>query len=87
MATVLVVDDEPDVVELVAFNLRKFGHEVLTASDGSTALEKARLLLPDLILLDLMVPELDGFTVCESSGAKPPRRTSRSSCSPPPPAN
>lgn len=62
---VLVVDDEPDAVELVAFNLKKAGFEVTTAEDGMAALEKARQ-APDLIVLDVMLPLLDGLDVCRS---------------------
>jgi DNA-binding response OmpR family regulator len=62
---ILVVDDEPDIVELVAFNLEAEGYEVLTASNGLEALNSARADLPDLIILDLMLPELDGLSVCE----------------------
>lgn len=62
---ILVVDDEPDAVELVAFNLRAAGYEVATASDGAEALRKAREQLPDLMVLDLMLPEVDGLEVCK----------------------
>jgi two-component system alkaline phosphatase synthesis response regulator PhoP len=62
---ILVVDDEPDLVELVAFNLKAEGYEVITASTGVEALNQARSALPDLIVLDLMLPELDGLAVCE----------------------
>lgn len=62
---ILVVDDESDVVELVSFNLAAAGYEVDTAETGLEALNKARSLLPDLIILDLMLPELDGTAVCE----------------------
>ena len=62
---ILVVEDDPDLVELLSFNLRGCGFTVSTASDGLDALKKARAILPDLILLDLMLPELDGFGVCE----------------------
>src|SRR4051812_33842503 len=62
---VLVVDDEPDLVELVAFNLKAEGFDVITASNGIEALDQARGALPDLIVLDLMLPELDGLAVCE----------------------
>ena len=65
MTKILVVDDEPDIVELVTFNLQQEGFGVLTATNGWEAVEKARAALPDLILLDLMLPELDGFAVCE----------------------
>ncbi len=62
---VLVVDDERDVVDLVGFNLRSAGYEVETAESGLEALNKARSFLPDLIILDLLLPDLDGATVCE----------------------
>ena len=62
---ILVVDDEPDLVELVSFNLRAEGYEVITAANGMEALNQARASLPDLIVLDLMMPELDGLSVCE----------------------
>lgn len=62
---ILIVDDESDLVELLAFNLRKADYEVDYAFTASEALEKARTILPDLIILDLMLPELDGTAVCE----------------------
>jgi two-component system, OmpR family, alkaline phosphatase synthesis response regulator PhoP len=63
-ARILVVDDEQAVVDLLAYNLRKAHYEVLTAADGRQALDLARLEQPDLILLDLMLPEVDGLDVC-----------------------
>ncbi len=65
MPKILVVDDEPDAVELIKFNLKAAGYEVTTAADGDEALKKARALLPDLIVLDLMLPEVDGLEVCK----------------------
>jgi len=62
---ILIVDDEPDIVELLAFNLKAEGYEVVTAASGLEALNQARATLPDLILLDLMLPELDGLAVSE----------------------
>jgi len=62
---ILVVDDEPDAVELVEFNLKSAGYEVVSAQDGEEALKKARSLLPSLIILDLMLPEVDGIEVCK----------------------
>jgi len=62
---ILIVDDDADLVELLCFNLKKAGFSIGTASDGVEALKKARTIQPDLILLDLMLPELDGFAVCE----------------------
>ena len=65
MAKILIVDDEPDAVELVAFNLKNAGFEVATAADGAAALKQARAVLPDLIVLDRMLPEVDGLEVCK----------------------
>jgi phosphate regulon transcriptional regulator PhoB len=62
---ILVVDDEPDVVELVEFNLKAAGFEVITANDGSEALARARNDAPHLILLDVMLPEMSGMEVCK----------------------
>ncbi len=61
---ILVVDDEPAVTDLLAYNLRKAHYEVLTAADGRAALRLAGECKPDLILLDLMIPEVDGLDVC-----------------------
>jgi two-component system, OmpR family, alkaline phosphatase synthesis response regulator PhoP len=61
---ILVVDDEPAVTDLLAYNLRKANYEVLTAANGCKALDLARQTIPDLILLDLMLPEIDGLDVC-----------------------
>lgn len=65
MPTILVVDDEPDAVELISFNLKNAGFKVITAEAGKEALDKARTQLPDLIVLDLMLPEIDGLDVCK----------------------
>ena len=62
---ILVVDDEPEAVELVEFNLKQAGYDVVTAVDGTEALKKARTVLPGLVLLDLMLPEVDGLEVCK----------------------
>lgn len=62
---ILVVDDEPDALELVGFNLKRAGFDVVTADDGAEALRKAREMLPSLIILDLMLPEIDGLEVCK----------------------
>jgi len=59
------VDDEPEAVELVEFNLKKAGFDVITAADGAQALKKARSAQPHLIVLDLMMPEIDGLEVCK----------------------
>src|SRR5437762_8791697 len=62
---ILVVDDEPEAVELVEFNLKQAGFDVTTAADGEEALKKAKATLPGLIVLDLMLPEIDGLEVCK----------------------
>lgn len=61
---ILVVDDEVSLQETLAYNLTKQGYEVETVGDGPAALEAARRLKPDLILLDIMLPGMDGFEVC-----------------------
>jgi DNA-binding response OmpR family regulator len=64
--TILVVEDEPSLQETLAYNLQKQGYTVETAGDGRSALETARRLKPDLILLDIMLPLLDGVEVCKA---------------------
>ncbi len=63
---VLVVDDEKPIVTVLKLNLQKEGYVVYEAYDGEEAVNKARLLEPDLILLDVMLPKMDGFTVCKT---------------------
>ena len=62
--TVLVVDDEPTLVATLKYNLERDGYRVLTASDGDAAVTVARAERPDLIVLDLMLPVMDGLEVC-----------------------
>ena len=62
--TVLVVDDEQNIVNIIAFNLKKEGYEVLTAGDGEEAVEIVEKHQPDLILLDIMMPKMDGYEAC-----------------------
>ncbi len=74
---ILVVDDEPVLVETIAYNLEQAGYQVITAADGASALQAARREVPDLIILDIMLPEMDGLEVCrqlrrESSTATTP---------------
>ena len=64
MGKILVVDDEPDIVTVIGKSLKDNGYEVITADDGQEALEKAKTEKPDLILLDLMLPIMDGYKVC-----------------------
>jgi len=62
--TVLIVDDEPGIVEILKFNLSREGYDTLAAYDGQSGLELALSSQPDLILLDVMLPKMDGFAVC-----------------------
>ncbi len=61
---VLIVDDEPDILEFMRYNLEKEGYSVQVASSGTEALKRAKERLPDLVLLDVMMPEMDGIEVC-----------------------
>jgi len=63
---VLVVDDEQDVLELLTYNLKQAGYEVLSAEDGKEALWKVRVYSPDIIVLDIMLPIIDGLEVCKA---------------------
>jgi two-component system, OmpR family, alkaline phosphatase synthesis response regulator PhoP len=62
---VLIADDEPDILEILKYNLEKDGYTVITAKDGDEALDKARLTQPDLVVLDMMMPRKNGIEVCE----------------------
>src|SRR5438270_10127029 len=62
---ILIADDEPDIVEILKYNLEKEGYQVYTAKDGDEALDKARMHQPDLIVLDMMMPRKNGIEVCE----------------------
>ncbi len=62
--TILIVEDEPSIVDILQYNLEREGFEVLTAPDGQTGLRRARSSLPDLVILDLMIPVIDGLEVC-----------------------
>lgn len=66
MSNILIIDDERDLVELLAKKLRSNGHEVFTAYDGRAGAALAKREQPDLILLDIMMPEMDGFDVCRA---------------------
>ena len=63
--TILVVDDEQNIVDLLVFNLQKEGYDTIVANDGITAVDMALKEKPDLILLDVMIPKLDGISVCK----------------------
>jgi len=62
---ILVVEDHAELLELLRLQFKEEGFAIATATDGIEAVRKARALVPDLILLDVMLPELDGFAVCE----------------------
>lgn len=62
--TILIADDEPDILEIISFNLQQEGYSIYTAADGEEALQKAPLIKPDLIILDIMMPKKTGMEVC-----------------------
>ena len=68
---ILVADDEPDILEIIGYNLRTEGYEVFTAKDGEDALVKAKSLKPDIILLDVMMPHRTGMDVCKALRSMP----------------
>ncbi|WKD85562.1 Alkaline phosphatase synthesis transcriptional regulatory protein PhoP [Polaribacter huanghezhanensis] len=62
---ILLVDDEPDILEIVGYNLKNEGYQVFTAKNGAEGVKTARKVIPHLILLDIMMPEMDGIEACE----------------------
>ncbi|MCC7078961.1 MAG: response regulator transcription factor [Acidimicrobiia bacterium] len=64
MASILIADDDPDMLALTKFKLEQSGYRVITASDGREALEQARIEAPDVAVLDVMMPHVDGLAVC-----------------------
>ncbi len=70
MSRILVIEDEPDLQKILAYNLRKEGYEVLQALDGSEGLRVAKAQKPDMVLLDLMLPDLPGTEVCKALKAE-----------------
>ena len=62
---ILLVDDEPDVIEIIRYNLDQEGYKLYTASDGKEALKKAKKNIPHLIIMDVMMPKMDGIEACE----------------------
>lgn len=63
---ILLVDDEPDILEIVGYNLKHEGYQIFTASNGKEAIAKAKKELPHLIIMDVMMPEMDGMEACEN---------------------
>jgi two-component system, OmpR family, alkaline phosphatase synthesis response regulator PhoP len=68
---ILIADDEPDILEIIGYNLSREGYQVTTAKDGDEALVKAQMVRPELIILDIMMPKKNGVEVCELLRAKP----------------
>lgn len=62
---ILLVDDEPDILEIISYNLSGEGYQVITAENGIEAVKKAKKELPQLVILDVMMPEMDGIEACE----------------------
>ncbi|OAQ38079.1 DNA-binding response regulator [Pedobacter psychrophilus] len=68
---ILIVDDEPDILDLIEYNLNKEGYQVYTASNGREAVIEAKKVIPDLIILDIMMPKMDGIEACRVMRAMP----------------
>ncbi len=68
---ILLVDDEPNILEIISYNLENEGYEVITAKNGDEAVKKAKKKLPHLIILDVMMPEMDGIEACETLRTTP----------------
>ena len=68
---ILIVDDEPDILELIEYNLKKEGYQVFLASNGQDGISVAKKVQPDLIILDIMMPKMDGIEACRLMRAKP----------------
>ena len=64
ISKILVVDDDPDIVEILRYNLSLGGYDVKSAMNGKEAIKKAKIFLPEIILLDVMMPEMDGIETC-----------------------
>ena len=63
---ILMVDDEPDILEIIGYNLAQEEYQIFTASNGKEAIAKAKKVVPDLIIMDVMMPEMDGIEACEN---------------------
>ena len=68
---ILIADDEPDILEIISYNLKMEGYDIVTAKDGEDALQKAKLTKPDLIILDVMMPNKNGMEVCKILRTQP----------------
>ena len=74
---ILVVDDDPDIVEILRYNLSLAGYDVKSASNGKEAIKKAKIFIPEIILLDVMMPEMDGIEACRLIREIPSLKNSR----------
>ena len=63
---ILLVDDEPDIIEIIQFNLNSEGYQIFTANDGLEAIKLAEKYMPNLIIMDVMMPNMDGIEACEN---------------------
>ena len=72
---ILIVDDEPDILELIEYNLNKEGYQVFVAHNGQEAVAEAKKVLPDLIILDVMMPKMDGIEACRIMRTMPEFKT------------
>jgi two-component system alkaline phosphatase synthesis response regulator PhoP len=68
---ILIADDEPDILEIISYNLKNEGYDTITAKDGEDAIYKSKLFKPDLIILDVMMPNKNGMEVCKSLRNQP----------------
>lgn len=71
MTRILIIDDDPIIVRIIELALQSYGYQVVSANDGETGLAKARSTHPDLIILDIMMPKMDGYKVCQALKADP----------------
>ena len=74
---ILIVDDDPDIIEILRYNLSLAGYEVKAASNGKEAIKKAKIFIPEIILLDVMMPEMDGIEACRLIRETPSLNNSR----------
>jgi len=74
---ILIVDDDPDIIEILRYNLSLAGYEVKAASNGKEAVKKAKIFIPEIILLDVMMPEMDGIEACRLIREIPSLKNSR----------
>ena len=74
---ILIVDDDPDIIEILRYNLSLAGYEVKAASNGKEAIKKAKIFIPEIILLDVMMPEMDGIEACRLIREVPSLNNSR----------